>query len=152
MRARQARWRRLSSRCWTAKAAPRVGITRISEAPETSNKTDEPTQILTGKKNDDGSTELRVDSVARDKPNPGEPRGVVNIQKTKAKGRKMINTGKGGTIVQPRKQRNPRKTARERAEESGQLMLKLSGLEDYGSAIKNEPADEVWPERQPRHP
>ena len=118
------------------KSRAEVGITRISEAPETSNKTDEPTQILTGKKNDDGSTELRVDSVARDKPNPGEPRGVVNIQKTKAKGRKMINTGKGGTIVQPRKQRNPRKTARERAEESGQLMLKLSGLEDYGSAIK----------------
>ena len=65
-----------------------------------------------------------------------EPRGVVNIQKTKAKGRKMINTGEGGTVVEPRKQRKPRKTARERAEESGQLMLKLSGLEDHGSAIK----------------
>ncbi len=113
-----------------------VGVTRIAETSQTPYRASEPTQILTGKKNDDGSTELRVDSVARDKPKAGQPRGVVNIQKTKAKARKMINTGEGGTVVEPRKQRKPRKTARERAEESGQLMLKLSGLEDHGNAIK----------------
>ena len=118
------------------KSRAEIGVTRIAETSQSPYRASEPTQILTGKRNDDGSTELRVDSVARDKPKAGEPRGVVNIQKTKAKGRKMINTGEGGTIIQPRKQRKPRKTARERAEESGQLMLKLSGLEDLGRAIK----------------
>ena len=96
----------------------------------------EPTQILTGKRNDDGSDELRADSVARDKPKAGQPRGVVNIQKTKAKARKMINAGEGGAVLKPLKGRKPRKTARERAEEAGQMMLKLSGLEDNGRAIK----------------
>ena len=94
------------------------------------------TQVLTGKKNNDGTVELRADSVARDKPEAGAARGIVNIQKTKAKARKMINTGEGGIRVQPGRQRKPGKTARERAEEQGQLMLKLSGLEDHGSAIK----------------
>ena len=47
----------------------------------------------------------------------------------------MIKHGQqGGTVVEPRKQRRPRKTARERAEESGQLMLKLSGLEEHTAA------------------
>ena len=96
----------------------------------------EPTGILTGKRNDDGSDELRTDTVVRDKPKSGEPRGVVNIQKTKAKAKKNINTGEGGTVVKPLKERKPRKTARERAEEAGQMMLKLSGLEDNGKAIK----------------
>ncbi len=94
------------------------------------------TQVLTGKKNNDGTVELRADSVARDNPKAGAARGIVNIQKTKAKARKMINTGEGGIRVQPGRQRKPGKTARERAEEQGQLMLKLSGLEDHGSAIK----------------
>ncbi len=94
------------------------------------------TQVLTGKKNKDGTVELRADSVTRDKPKAGEARGVVNIQRTKAKARKMINTGDGGIRVQPGRQREPGKTAKERAEEKGQLILKLSGLEDHGSAIK----------------
>ncbi len=94
------------------------------------------TQVLTGKKNDDGSVELRADSIARDKPKAGEARGIVNIQKTKAKARKMINTGEGGIRVQPGGHRKPRKTPKERAEEHGQLMLKLSGLEEHGNAIK----------------
>ena len=94
------------------------------------------TQVLTGKKNEDGSVELRADSVARDKPKAGEARGIANIQKSKAKMRKMINTGEGGIRVQKGSHRKPRKTAREKAEEEGQLMLKLSGLEEHGSAIK----------------
>ena len=96
----------------------------------------EPTQVLTGKKNDDGSFELRTDTVVREKPKAGQPRGVVNIQKTKAKAKKMINEGKGGTPVNPGAHKKPRKTAKERAEEAGQMMLKLSGLEDNGRAIK----------------
>lgn len=92
------------------------------------------TQVFTGKKNDDGSIELRADSVDRDKPDAGEARGVVNIQKTKAKARKMINSGEGGIRVQPGSHKKARKTAKERAEEKGQVMLKLSGLEEHGSA------------------
>ncbi len=111
------------------------GLPRISETPVNYCAV-EITQVLTGKKKDDGSIELRADSVDRDKPDAGEARGVVNIQKTKAKARKMINTGEGGIRVQPGSHRKPRKTAKERAEEKGQLMLKLSGLEEHGSAIK----------------
>ena len=94
------------------------------------------TQVLTGKKNNDGTVELRADSVARDRPQAGAARGIVNIQKTKAKAGKMINAGEGGIRLQPGSERKPRKTAKERAEEQGQLMLKLSGLEDHGNAIK----------------
>ena len=96
----------------------------------------EMTQVLTAKRNDDGTVELRADTVARDKPQAGASRGIVNIQQTKAKARKMINTGEGGIRVKPGGQRKPRKSAGERAEEQGQLMLKLSGLEDHGSAIR----------------
>ena len=97
----------------------------IAETPG-GYETPEMTQVLTGKLNEDGSRELRADTVAREKPKAGEPRGVVNIQKAKAK--TMINEGKGGVRVLPRAKRKPGKTARERAEEAGQMMLKLSGL------------------------
>ena len=117
------------------KTRAKTGIERINEKPADYG-TVELTQVLTGKKNKDGTVELRANSVTRDKPKAGEARGVVNIQQTKAKARKMINTGEGGIRVQPGRQREPRKTAKERAEEKGQLMLKLSGLEDHGSAIK----------------
>ncbi len=96
----------------------------------------EMTQVLTAKRNDDGTDELRTDAVARDKPKAGAARGIVNIQKTKAKARKMINAGEGGIRVRRGGQRQPQKSAKERAEEQGQLMLKLSGLEDHGSAIR----------------
>ena len=94
------------------------------------------TQVLTGKKNEDGTIELRADSVVRDKPKTGEARGVVNIRKTKAKAHKMINSGEGGIRMKPGRYRKPRKTAEERKEEKAQLMLKLSGMQDYGNAIK----------------
>ena len=117
------------------KPRAKAGIQRISEPPANYGEM-EVTQVLTGKKNDDGSLELRADSVDRNKPKAGEARGVVNIKRTKAKARKMINTGEGGIRLQPGGHRKPRKTAKERAEEQGQLMIKLSGLEEHGSAIK----------------
>ncbi|MDE3259212.1 MAG: DEAD/DEAH box helicase family protein [Gemmatimonadota bacterium] len=110
-------------------------LPRINEKP-VDYRAVEITQVFTGKKNDDGSIELRADSVDRDKPDAGEARGVVNIQKTKAKARKMINSGEGGIRVQPGSHKKAPKTAKERAEENGQVMLKLSGLEEHGSAIK----------------
>ena len=123
------------------KSRGEAGILRVGEQPVDYSKPAgggevEITQVITGKKNDDGSIELRADSVDRDKPKTGEARGVVNIRKTKAKARNMINTGEGGIRLQPGGHRKQSKTGKERAEEKGQLMLKLSGLEDYGSAIK----------------
>ncbi len=94
------------------------------------------TQVLTGKKNEDGTFEFRADSPIRDKPKSGEVRGVINIRKTKAKTRKMINTGEGGIRLPEGSHRKPRKSDKERTEEHAQTMLKLTGLEDYGSAIK----------------
>ena len=117
-------------------SAPQPAPKRLIGETPAGYETPEMTQVLTGKLNEDGSRELRADSVAREKPKAGQPRGVVNIQKTKAKAKAMINEGKGGVRVPPRAKRKPGKTARERAEEAGQMMLKLSGLEDYGSAIK----------------
>ena len=109
---------------------------RLIAETSTAYETPEMTQVFTGKLNEDGSVELRSDTVAREKPQAGKPRGVVNILKTKAKAKTMINESKGGIRVPPRDKSKPRKTARERAEEAGQLMLKLSGLEDYGNAIR----------------
>ena len=109
---------------------------RLMAETSTPYETPEMTQVFTGKLNEDGSIELRSDTVAREKPKAGEPRGVVNILKTKAKAKTMINESKGGIRVPPRDKSKPRKTARERAEEAGQLMLKLSGLEDHGNAIR----------------
>ena len=119
-----------------------VGARRIGEA-EASYKTDEPTQVFTGKKNADGGLDIRMDTVVRDEPKANAARGVVNIQKTKASARKIIN-GEGGTPVKPgeRRQRRkregdnpPRRTPRERAERRMQAML-LDELGELGSAIK----------------
>ena len=120
----------------TAQKTENLSDNGTSYKLDTPEEPSEPTQVLTGKKNDDGSVELRVDTVARENPKAGQPRGVVNIQKTKAKARKMINNGEGGTVVKQGAHKKPRKTAKERAEEAGQMMLKLSGLEDNGRAIK----------------
>ena len=118
-----------------------VGARRIGEA-EASYKTDEPTQVFTGKKNADGGLDIRMDTVVRDEPKANAARGVVNIQKTKASARKIIN-GEGGTPVKPGERRQRRKqrdaarraTPRERAERRMQAML-LDELGELGSAIK----------------
>ena len=54
-----------------------------------------PTTVLTGKLNDDGSFDLRTDTVAREKPGTDGKPGVINIRKTKTKARDMINQGRG---------------------------------------------------------
>lgn len=48
----------------------RTGVvpSHIGEGKSTHLQTPEPTQIITGKSNSDGSNELRIDTVARDKP------------------------------------------------------------------------------------
>ena len=109
-----------------------VGAVRIGES-EVPYITDEPTQLFTGKKNDDGSSDIRMDTVVRDKPKPNASRGLVNIKRTQAKARKIIN-GEGGIPVKPGERRK-RRTARERAEDNMQELLQLDEFGELGNTI-----------------
>ena len=95
-----------------------------------------PAQIVTGKKNGDGSIELRVATVARKKSFPDGTPGNVDVKKTKQKAKKMINEGEGLRLQPGEKQKAPRRTSEEIAELSAMRMLQLSGFGDYGNAIK----------------
>ena len=94
----------------------------------------EPTQIITGKKNLDGSIELRQDSVARGKPDAAGAPGPVDYKKSRDKSKKMINNGEGVRIPADPLPR-PRRTHAEVAEQSMMQMFQLTGLADGGNAI-----------------
>ena len=94
----------------------------------------EPTQIIAGKKNDDGSNELRMDTVVRAKPAAHEIRGKVDVRKSKDKARNMINKGEGQRIPTT-KEKAQRPTRAERADQSAMQMLLLSGMDQQGDAI-----------------
>ena len=96
----------------------------------------EPTQIVTGKKNDDGSIELRLDTVARTQSKLGDTRGDVDLKKSKGKAKNMINKGTGIRLTPTSEKKTQRRTREERAEQSAMQMLQLSGLEEHGNAIK----------------
>ena len=74
----------------------------------------------------------------------------MNIQKTKAKARKMINTGEGGIRVQPGSHRKPRKTAKEasRGKRAGDAQAERAG--SARQRHQDEPPCEVRAERQSR--
>ncbi len=91
----------------------------------------EPTQIITGKRNADGSVELRQHSVVRTKPKKDEIRGPIDFRKSKDRARNMINKGEGVRVTP-----KPRRTPKAKAEASAQGMLLLSGMEEHGNAIK----------------
>ena len=95
----------------------------------------EPTQIIAGKKNDDGSNELRMDTVVRAKPAAHEIRGKVDVRKSKDKARNMINKGEGQRIPTT-KEKAQRPTRAERADQSAMQMLLLSGMDQQGDAIR----------------
>ena len=95
----------------------------------------EPTQIIAGKKNDDGSNELRMDTVVRTKPAAHEIRGMVDVRKSKDKARNMINKGEGQRIPTT-KEKAQRPTRAERADQSTMQMLLLSGMDQQGDAIR----------------
>ncbi len=95
-----------------------------------------PTQIVSGKMHEDGSAEMRMDTVARGKPAPDGTAGTVDIQKSKVKARKMINDGEGIRIEPPSKKPPKRRSREEIANEAGMQMVLLSGLGEYGNAIK----------------
>ncbi len=109
------------------------GTPQVRETAQLTYQTEEPTQIVTGKKNHDGSIELRMDTVVRTKPTADGTRGKVDVAKTKAKARNMINKGEGIRLAHSGKKRP---TGEDRAERSAMQMLLLSGLEEHGNAIK----------------
>ena len=124
-----------------------VGAVAIGEPPPTPYKANEPTIAVAAKTNDDGSQEIRMDTVARGKPSAdGEP-GPVDIEKTKIKAKEMINNGEGKRVKigqrgkkrnqsENGKERKPRRTGEEVSRESAQRMLRLSGMGEDGGAIK----------------
>ena len=117
-------------------SGPTEELRRIGEAKTTAVPTHEPTQIVTGKKNDDGSIELRMDTVARTQSRLDGTRGNVDIKKSKAKAKTMINKGAGIRLAPGSEKKTRRMTREERAEHSAMQMLLLSGMEDHGNAIK----------------
>ncbi len=111
------------------KAFHRIGDTQAEY------KAEEPTQIISGKKNSDGEIELRIDTVARKKPAAGEARGAVDYDKSKKKAKKMINEGAGTRRPRP-SERKERRTREEMDQMYGKQLLLLSGLGEHGDAIK----------------
>ena len=112
------------------------GLFQFDEAKPTAVPTHEPTQIVTGKKNDDGSIELRMDTVARTQSRLDGTRGDVDIKKSKAKAKDMINKGAGIRLTPGSEKKTQRRTREERAEHSAMQMLLLSGMEEHGNAIR----------------
>ena len=98
----------------------------LSETQTAYKTPTEPTQIITGKTNDDKSHELRMDTVQRDQPAKDGTPGAVNIPKSKKKAHAMINQGEGMRLT-PSDQKPKRKTAKQAAE---QRMLTLISQED----------------------
>ena len=111
-------------------------LRRTREAKPTVTTPHEPTQIVTGKKNDDGSIELRMDTVARTQTRLDGARGDVDIKKSKAKAKDMINKGTGIRLTPGGEKKRQRRAREERAEHSAMQMLRLSGMEEHGNAIR----------------
>ena len=103
----------------------------MTERAPSQYRSGEPTQIVSGKRTDDGGIEIRLDTVARAKPAPDGTPGAVDYRKSKDKARNMINKG-AGIRVDPAARRKPQ----ERRESAALQMLLLSGLEDHGNAIR----------------
>ena len=105
-----------------------------AEEQEVPYQTDAPTAVLTGKLNDDGSLDLRTDTVARDKPNADGKPGTINIRRTKAKAKAMINKGEGNPLPSLEEKKRKRAKDDQRAVER-QLRL-LKEMQEFGEAIR----------------
>ena len=93
-----------------------------------------PTTIITGKVNEDGSFEMRTDAVARDKPDTDGTPGKLNVRKTKARARDMINNGTGNPLP-PSKERKKRREEENAKGLRRQLRL-LQEMQEFGDAIR----------------
>ena len=96
----------------------------------------EPTLIYSGKRHADGSSEVRMDSVARGKPGPDGAPGPFDLDRSKRKGRDMNNKGAGVRVDPNPPPRPPRPTRAERTESRMQQMLKLEDFSEWGEVIR----------------
>ena len=94
----------------------------------------QPNLIVAGKRNSDGTTEIRRDAVQREKPMPDGRPGPIDVKKSKAKAKRMINEG-DGIRVNPTEPRT-RRSAQEAQDHNAMQLLLLSGLADHGNAIR----------------
>ena len=88
-------------------AIPEGGIGKLAGDAPVLPWGNEPNRIVTGKRNRDGSFEMREDSVVRDKAKTDGAPGPINPKKTKAVARKMLNGDSGRKITPPRKRKTP---------------------------------------------
>ena len=145
--------------------AAQQAIQRVLENPSTLKREfhplnlkpapgEEPTLIMSGKKNSDGTLALRMDTVIRAKPQADGTPGPVDFDKSKGHAREMINKDKGQRIspepapapppAPPRpKPKSDDKPAPqpplphpERVEAFNRWMLRITGMDEHGSAIR----------------
>ena len=96
--------------------------------------TSSPTTIITGKVNDDGSLDLRTDTVARENPDADGRLGALNIRKTKAKAKAMINNGKGNPL--PSLEDKRKKRAKDDSKAIERQLRLLKEMQEFGEAIR----------------
>ena len=96
--------------------------------------THSPTTIITGKVNDDGSFDLRTDTVARERPDADGAPGALNIRKTKAKAKAMINKGDGNPL--PMLDDKKKKRAKDDSKAIERQLRLLKEMQEFGEAIR----------------
>ena len=108
-----------------------LGGVREQQAPYQAGA---PTTVLTGKLNYDGSFDLRTDTVAREKPDANGKPGVINIRRTKAKARDMINKGEGNSL--PSSEEKKRRRAKDDQRAIDRQLRLLKEMQEFGEAIR----------------
>lgn len=97
-------------------------------------KTLEHGQIYTGKRNSDGSIEVRRDAIVRRKPAAGKAVGEIDLEKSKKRGREMINKNVGQKVTQDAESKRAKRAERA-ARGSAQLAMEQLNWDEYGNAI-----------------
>ena len=82
-----------------AETVAALQVAETADAYSVNSERDEPTLIITGKNNADGSKELRMDSVVRAKPKADGSLGPVDLKKSRARVRDLIDKGMGVRIT-----------------------------------------------------
>ena len=114
-----------------ANAPNRFAGTREQKAPYLAAA---PTSIITGKVNDDGSFDMRMGTVVRDKPDANGNPGRLNIRRTKARAKDMINNGEGNPLPSSPEKKKKRERGDQKVIE--RQMRLLREMEEFGDAIR----------------
>ncbi len=93
-----------------------------------------PTLVFTGKVNDDGSLDMRTDTVVRDKPDADGNPGPLNIRRTKSRAKNMINNGEGNPV--PSLAEKKRKQDKGEQKVIERQMRLLHEMQEFGEAIR----------------